>query len=249
MPDGRTRKESPLPVQREIREEEPLQVAAAFSLPLKGAAGAAALPLGVENMDPITLNPPGSDAGAMAFKEVSNDDGSKSWVLDLKASIDGKPVEAELQQGGAFAAIADIEVGGLNLGTPLLGGGAAIIVTEVIDGVLGAVSAGGIGGIAFSEPVPAAIIKGLAALAVNSDPVKDVIGRDGAQFGAELIVFDAIRTLLPIDTTIRDLIGRLFSGVGGGGGGASTADALNAGRIVEGALDPIVAGRLQLAGL
>lgn len=200
-------------------------------------------------MDPITLNPPGSDGGALAFKEVPNEDGSKSWVLDLSASIDGKPAEAELHQAGAFAAISDIQIGGLNLGTPLLGGGAAIIVTEVIDGVLAAVSQNGIGGISFSEPLPAAVIKGLAALAVNSDVVKDFIGREGAQFGAELIVFDAIRTLLPIDTTIRDLIGRLFSGVGGGGGGGATTDALNSGRIVEGVLDPLVAGRLQLAGL
>lgn len=204
-------------------------------------------------MEPITLNPPGSDAAgasALAFKEVPNDDGSKSWVLDLSASVDGKPVKADLHQAGAFSAIGDIEVGGLNIGTPLLGGGAAIIVTEVIDGVLASVGQTGIGGISFSEPLPAAVIKGLAALAVNSDVVKDFIGREGAEFGAQLIVFDAVRTLLPLDTAIRDLIGRLFSGIGGNGNGnGATTDALNSGRIVEGVLDPLVAGRLQLAGL
>lgn len=205
-------------------------------------------------MEPIRLAPPGgSEIGG--FREVANEDGSKSWVLGVseptavKASIDGKPVEAELHQAGALAGISDIEIGGVQVGAPFIGGGAAVLVTEIIDGVLGAINVqGSFGGVGFDNALVQALIKGGAALAVNSNISKDFIGSDAASFGAGLIVFDAARGLIPIDTTIQAFIRRLFSGIGNGsGGGAGGTSGFEAFPMNN--LDAFAGSRLELAGV
>jgi hypothetical protein len=90
------------------------------------------------------------------------------------------------------------------LGESLLGGGASILTSEIIRGLVPSNLAGG-----FAGPV-VQLIAGILAM----NMLKPVIGQGSADIGKAFITFDAVRDIIPVDNFISGITGNLKMNAG-----------------------------------
>jgi len=193
-------------------------------------------------------------APALSFEPETADDGTITWRvkgLPFEAPAADEPEEkpevAEMEQAAILAPLSDLRFGDVDLGTPLVGGSFALVMTELVDGVLGGFNIGqfGLGGVGTTL-----VTRSIEALLLQSRFVTDIIGKEAAQFGAGFIVFDAARAIIPLDRVIsnalRGITGGITRAAGGGGNNAGTTTADMNQRPPEG-LPELVRGRLSLA--
>lgn len=121
--------------------------------------------------------------------------------IPVEASVDGEPVEAELEIAGVksmFGQIDKIEIMGVPIGRAAVGGFAAVLVSEVVDGIMQA-----------QTTTTQGIVKlGLAAIVQWT---KRWFGAPMANTATLLLAYDGVRQLLPID----EWAGRVASAITG----------------------------------
>ncbi|MBA7525961.1 hypothetical protein ES705_18121 [subsurface metagenome] len=104
-------------------------------------------------------------------------------------------VEQEKQLGG----LAEVEIMGIPLGQAAIGGGIALLISELVDGIIGGTVTDKMG-----ETWGPALVKGGSAWAVKQW-LPGVIGAKAANTAALFLAWEAIRSLVPIDEWIKDL--------------------------------------------
>lgn len=104
--------------------------------------------------------------------------------------------ETEQKQLGGLA---EVEVMGVPLGQAAIGGGIALLISELVDGIIGRTVTDRLG-----ETWGPALIKGGSAWAVKQW-LPGVIGAGAADTAALFLAWEAIRSLVPIDEWIKDL--------------------------------------------
>ena len=107
-----------------------------------------------------------------------------------------KPAVIEQEQ---LAGLTKIEIAGIPVGQALVGGSVALLVSELVDGIIGGAVKDKLG--ATWGP---AIVKGGSAWAVKSW-LPGVIGAKAADTAALFLAWEAISSLIPIDTWISGL--------------------------------------------
>lgn len=108
--------------------------------------------------------------------------------------------------------IRDVEVLGIPLGEAVLGGGSALIVSELTDAII----------TPRLPNVPVAALKAGEAFVVSRWGHR-VVGAGGARIATLFLTYEAIRALIPLDDWIKQLIERITGSIGGGGGVETTS--------------------------
>lgn len=111
---------------------------------------------------------------------------------------------------GIAERIRDVQIAGIPLGEAALGGGSALLVSELTDGVL----------VPRIPQAPVALVKGAEAY-VMSRWGHRVIGAGGARVATLFLTYDAVRSLIPLDDWVKRLVEMITGAVGGG----TTSDA------------------------
>ncbi len=190
-------------------------------------------------------------APALSFEPETADDGTVTWRvkgLPFEAPAADEPETTEvakMEQAAILAPLSDLRFGDVDLGTPLVGGSFALVMTELVDGVLGGFNIGqfGLGGVGTTL-----ITRSIEALLLQSKMVTDIIGKEAAQFGAGFIVFDAARAIIPLDTVISNALRGITGGITrAAGGGNNNKDISIQEQIPPQGLPELVRGRLSLA--
>ncbi|MBA7559165.1 hypothetical protein ES708_00779 [subsurface metagenome] len=110
-----------------------------------------------------------------------------------EASTENKEEIEHEQLGGIMAT----EIMGIPLGQALIGGGVALIVSELVDGIIGGAVKERMG-VEWAE----ALIKGGSAWAVKAwGP--GILGAKAADTAALFLAWEAIRSIIPIDNWIK----------------------------------------------
>lgn len=103
---------------------------------------------------------------------------------------------------GIAKKISDIDIIGIPIGAAALGGGSALVLAELTDSIL----------VPRIPTVPVLAIKGGEVYAMHRWGHK-VLGAGGARIATYFLGYDFLRTLVPMETWIRDLIAKLPGGV------------------------------------
>ena len=136
--------------------------------------------------------------------EQKNTELSESIKADITEMLKAKEpdevlkkeeVEEQQQLGG----LAEVEIMGIPLGQAAIGGGIALLISELVDGIIGGTVTDRLG-----ETWGPALIKGGSAWAVKQW-LPGVIGAKAADTAALFLAWEAIRSLVPIDEWIKDL--------------------------------------------
>tara|TARA_R110000744_G_scaffold94879_1_gene183461 strand:- start:232 stop:717 length:486 start_codon:yes stop_codon:yes gene_type:complete len=90
------------------------------------------------------------------------------------------------------------------LGESLLGGGASILTSELIDGIVPSNLGGG-----YAGPI-IRLVAGIFVL----NMMKPIIGQGSSDIGKAFITFDSIRDLIPVDNFISGITGNLKMNAG-----------------------------------
>lgn len=190
-------------------------------------------------------------APALSFEPETAEDGTVTWRVKglpfqgpaAPADDPEKPV-AEMEQAAILAPLSDLRFGDVDLGTPLVGGSVALVMTELVDGVLGGFNIGqfGLGGVGTTL-----VTRSIEALLLQSKMVRDIIGPEAARFGAGFIVFDAARAIIPLDQVISNALRGVTGAIGGRTNNAGTGDTSTQQQIQPEGLPELVRGRLSLA--
>ncbi|MBA7500040.1 hypothetical protein ES704_02793 [subsurface metagenome] len=112
-----------------------------------------------------------------------------------ETSIEKKEEVEQKQLGG----LAEVEIMGIPLGQAAIGGGVALLISELVDGIIGGAVTDRLG-----ETWGPALIKGGSAWAIKQWGA-GVIGAKAADTAALFLAWEAIRSLVPIDEWIKDL--------------------------------------------
>jgi len=91
-----------------------------------------------------------------------------------------------------LAGFAQFEIAGIPVGKAVLGGGLALLTSEIIDGLLA------------GRNVPEALAKAIGAWAVKNWGVR-LVGPEAALDAAKFLAFDAARSIIPIDEWVKKL--------------------------------------------
>jgi len=112
--------------------------------------------------------------------------------------------KAGLEQGklaqpaaGILAPITEMEIFGMPLGQAAVGGGIALMATELIDAFITAPPTG--------VPMTRVLVKGVAGFAMIQF-LGGALGADVARVAAMFLGFSLLRDLLPIDEWIRNIV-------------------------------------------
>jgi hypothetical protein len=108
-------------------------------------------------------------------------------AVKVEAKIDGKPVDAELEEVKALSGFTNMKVFDIPIGKAIAGGAIAILASELVDGLMTKYSVN---------------VKGISKLVVAGVTVKFLskpLGKELAGAVAFLLAFDAARDLTPID--------------------------------------------------
>jgi len=139
-------------------------------------------------------------------------------LASIRASVDGKPAQADLLKqkehtelaevediGGSLESLVRTEVWDIPVGQALVGGFVAVFLSELTDGFM-----------ATSSATTRALIKGgLAGASVKWG--KKLFGATGAKAIALLLAFDAIRDLTPMDQWADQLATKISGALPAGG--------------------------------
>jgi len=121
-----------------------------------------------------------------------------TWEFKLPgADSEGEP-KAELAQVGVLEGIDKFEIAGIKVGAGLIGGTTALLTTSVVDGFV------------TQSGFTAALIKLIAAGGLVQFG-SGILGKTATTYASAFIAFDVVRTLIPLDQWIQDLMGA-FSG-------------------------------------
>ncbi len=99
---------------------------------------------------------------------------------------------------GIAKRIQDIDIAGIPIGAAALGGGSALILSELTDGLL----------VPRIPTVPVVAIKAGETYAMHRWGHK-AIGAGGARVATLFLGYDTLRTLIPIEKTIKDIIAKI----------------------------------------
>ena len=132
---------------------------------------------------------------------------SKKFETDLAEAFENyhkehkdeeKEEKSEVEQK-QLGGLAEVEIMGIPLGQAAIGGGIALLISELVDGIIGGAVTDRLG-----ETWGPALIKGGSAWAVKQWGA-GVIGAKAADTAALFLAWEAIRSLVPIDEWIEDL--------------------------------------------
>jgi len=115
-----------------------------------------------------------------------------------KKLAEKKEEKSEVEQK-QLGGLAEVEIMGIPLGQAAIGGGVALLISELVDGIIGGAVTDRLG-----ETWGPALIKGGSAWAVKQWGA-GVIGAKAADTAALFLAWEAIRSLVPIDEWIKDL--------------------------------------------
>ena len=110
-----------------------------------------------------------------------------------------KKDEPSIIEHEQLAGLTKIEIAGIPVGQALIGGSVALLVSELVDGIIGGAIKDKLG-VTWGP----AIIKGGSAWAAKRW-LPGVIGAKAADTAALFLAWEAIRSLIPIDTWISGL--------------------------------------------
>lgn len=122
------------------------------------------------------------------------------WVVESGEAAGDPPAPTEnleLGQLDIARQISNIEIGGVDAGTAVLGGTVALLVSEVTDGFMR--RSGGLGSNGATTRVVVKFVEAWAILQFGSQ----WIGKPAAELGAAFLAFDGLRAAVPIDDWIR----------------------------------------------
>lgn len=105
--------------------------------------------------------------------------------------------KAPLGQQGFISGLSDFRIAGVPIGLGLVGGTAATLISEVVEGLVPA----------ERGDVLAAVVK-LAAGGALAGPLSGFLGRQAAEVAMTFLAFDAARDLIPLDDWVRNLVAR-----------------------------------------
>jgi hypothetical protein len=135
------------------------------------------------------------------------------------------------------------EADGVPIEDALIGGFGAVIVLELLQGVLGSGLFGGIG-----LQTGQLLVKGLASWALANFGPNVGMSKSAATLGAGFIAFDALRQLIPLDDIIKDAMRGVLPTVGVGNN-AGEAPAAHMSHVGGYSLSPLLAARNAQFGL
>ena len=115
-----------------------------------------------------------------------------------KKLTEKKEEKSEVEQK-QLGGLAEVEIMGIPLGQAAIGGGIALLISELVDGIIGGTVTDRLG-----ETWGPALIKGGSAWAVKQW-LPGVIGAKAADTAALFLAWEAIRSLVPIDEWIEGL--------------------------------------------
>lgn len=139
-----------------------------------------------------------------------------SEILAKKETEEKKEEKSEVEQK-QLAGVMRTEIMGIPIGQALVGGGVALAVAELVDGLIGATVREKVGG-RWAE----ALLKGGTAWAVKSwGP--GIIGAGAADTAALFLAWEAIRSIIPIDEWISGVFKR---GGSSSSSSSSTSDSI-----------------------
>ncbi len=116
-----------------------------------------------------------------------------------KAETSTEKKEEVDQKQEQLGGLAEVQIMGIPLGQAAIGGGIALLISELVDGIIGGAVTDRLG-----ETWGPALIKGGSAWAVKQW-LPGVIGAKAADTAALFLAWEAIRSLVPIDEWIKDL--------------------------------------------
>ena len=160
---------------------------------------------------------PGAFEKAFAKYRIDGGPEKTGPVLDK----DAKAPVAVLADSGPLASVMNLEVWNVPLGQAIVGGGVAILATELIDGML----------VKQSKMVKGIIKLGAAGVAVKWGG--KYLGSTGSKAVALLMAFDAVRDMTPLDDWMNRIANKLSGVIPTGGmgdqrgGGRSANDQAN----------------------
>lgn len=99
--------------------------------------------------------------------------------------------------------IRDIDIAGIPIGAAALGGGSALVLAELTDGIL----------VPRIPTVPVVAIKAGETYAMHKWGGK-VVGADGARIATLFLGYDTLRTLVPMEKWVKDVIAKITGAVG-----------------------------------
>ena len=117
----------------------------------------------------------------------------------LKAKEPDEVLKKEEVEQKQLGGIMTTEIAGIPVGKALIGGGVALLISELVDGIIGGTIKEKVG-----EDWAEAVIKGGSAWAVKAWGA-GIIGQPAADAAALFLAFDAIRSIIPIDDWISGL--------------------------------------------
>ncbi len=128
---------------------------------------------------------------------------SKSIKADIEQMLKAKEPDEVLKKEEVeqkqLGGLAEVQIMGIPLGQAAIGGGIALLISELVDGIIGGAVTDRLG-----ETWGPALIKGGSAWAVKQW-LPGVIGAKAADTAALFLAWEAIRSLVPIDEWIKDL--------------------------------------------
>lgn len=128
---------------------------------------------------------------------------------------------------GIAERIRQVEIAGIPLGEAALGGGSALLLSELTDGLVAP----------HLPQVPVAAIKGAEAFVMHRYGHK-AIGAGGARVATLFLTYDAVRSLVPLEDWVKKLVETITGVVqpaaassssqgGGSGGNGYQTDAMD----------------------
>ncbi len=139
-------------------------------------------------------------------------------ITKIEARIDGKPVDAELEDSisTTFNKFMDAQVLGIPLGGIIVGGSISVLATELVDGFIVPKAGATEADIQTNKYIRGGVKLGLAAVAGLYG--KKIFGKTGATTIALLVGFDGFRDIIPLDTWIKTNIADKITGQAPAGG-------------------------------
>ena len=153
------------------------------------------------------------------------------------ANLEAGP--GELSQAGVFGDAAAFNFGGVPVGAAIIGG----ISAGFFDALIGLFPVVDIPGIDIPTNIRRGIIFFIASWAAQTEPVRNFLGRGGAEATSLILAADGVREFINLRGIFRGFIGG-STGVTGGGTMAA------GGRLGQGGVDAQIAQlRAQLQGM
>jgi len=155
-------------------------------------------------MDKLDTMSNNLDAGIASLgKSASTIDEIVARLHETQAEKTSESI-ANLEESGVLAGITNFQIWDIPVGQAVVGGFAAVVASELVDGFLAA----------QSGQIKAFVKLGAAGASVKWG--KKLLGKTGAQAVAILLAYDGLRSLLPIDEWASKLTGKVTTLTGKG---------------------------------